>query len=130
MLHTFLTLKYYIFFVYRNMKLELALSLAAILVLGALVPGLTLTSQLAFADDKDDGYGDGGGDDGKKHGDDGKKHGDDGKKHGDDGKKHDKHDKDGKHDKHDKHDKDGKHDKHDKHDKDGKHDKHDKDGKA
>src|SRR5919106_3973524 len=55
MSQTFLTLKYYVIFSCTKMKKELVLTLAAILVLGALVSGLSMAPQSAFADDDGDG---------------------------------------------------------------------------
>jgi hypothetical protein len=59
-LETFLTFKYYISFLQKKMKIILALTLVAILGLGALVPGITSAPKLAFADDKGDNDSDGG----------------------------------------------------------------------
>ena len=55
MLQIFLTFKYYVTFFLYKLKTELALTLAAILALGALVPGLSMAPQSAFAGDDDDG---------------------------------------------------------------------------
>ena len=60
-LETFLTFKYYIYlFLQKKMKTILALTLVAILGLGASVPGITSAPKLAFADDKGDNDSDGG----------------------------------------------------------------------